>query len=657
MKPIRAFVGHSFTDDDKNVVNTFLKFFDQLSESHPDFSWEHAEAAEPKDLATKVSTLLADKNVFIGICTRKERVVQPARFKKTWLRGLWRVRDEDLVWKTSDWIIQEIGLAVGRNLDLVLLVEQGIRDPGGLQGDVEYIPFDRPSPEKSFGKILEMVTALSPKTAVTTVLAMDTRSTPSDESKETEAFRGDYWATPKPEWKRHEYEFALMHMVEKDDKDGEATISKTYLATSDGQQSGNKDSWEAWEEWVRLFIGRGGKLSKLKALAETQARNSKTWSYLARAYKHYQQYRESAEAFQIAAREAGNDTARQLRLLGQATAALAREDVAAALEIASQMKTLVEERGSGELELLGTLRRLAEISKEDEVTIAILERFVDVDPSDIDTRFVLGHKHSELGNTELSLFHYLRIPYRERKGGTWNNLGVAFDNLGLPVKAVAAYREAEEMGETLAMSNLAQKLIGAGLLLEAQKKCDAALAIKDYHRNIAANIERLKDIPEEEEKKEHEILEKAKPISDFYAAMGRAVARPQPREIAPRWEGPECILSFTFHWPLFTAIGSFDRPAIGILAALAEGIGAKPDTALGRVRVEYRGTIRGRTIEARITRNYESEATKASGLLASDSENKVLMVLSDDENELRVMEHAKGSSPRFYCLKRLATGA
>jgi hypothetical protein len=54
MTPLRAFVGHSFTDDDAEGIGKFLKYLDQLAELHPTFSWEHAEPAEPKVLAEKV---------------------------------------------------------------------------------------------------------------------------------------------------------------------------------------------------------------------------------------------------------------------------------------------------------------------------------------------------------------------------------------------------------------------------------------------------------------------------------------------------------------------------------------------------------------------------------------------------------------------------
>jgi hypothetical protein len=70
-------VKYSFASDDAEVVGCFLKYFSQLSNSHPNFSWDHAEAAEPKVVAEKVMSLIANKNVFIGICTKKEYVIQP----------------------------------------------------------------------------------------------------------------------------------------------------------------------------------------------------------------------------------------------------------------------------------------------------------------------------------------------------------------------------------------------------------------------------------------------------------------------------------------------------------------------------------------------------------------------------------------------------
>ena len=124
------------------------------------------------------------------------------------------------------------------------------------------------------------------------------------------------------------------------------------------------------------------------------------------------------------------------------------------------MRIQVGASESGELQLLKVLRSISELEKKDEMALGIMERVVEIDPSDVDVRFYLAYRHSERGNNDIALFHYLMIPLRERNGTTWNNLGVAFDNSSLVEKSVDAYREAEQVGETLAMSNLALKLMG-----------------------------------------------------------------------------------------------------------------------------------------------------------------------------------------------------
>jgi len=131
MAEVKAFVGHSFTDDDKDVVARFIEFFGTLAKLNTSFSWVHARAAEPKQLAEKVLSLIQGRNLFIGICTKKERVVDSEGATLLFNRLI--SKPDDLHWKTSDWVIQEIGLAIGRSMNIILLVENSVRKPGGLQ--------------------------------------------------------------------------------------------------------------------------------------------------------------------------------------------------------------------------------------------------------------------------------------------------------------------------------------------------------------------------------------------------------------------------------------------------------------------------------------------------------------------------------------------
>jgi hypothetical protein len=177
MKTLRAFVGHSFTADDEQLVAKFLKYLDAIEEINPLFMWEHAERPEPSGIDEKVLRLFENKNIFIGICTRKELVIHPSKLQSVPLLRTKRLADnDDFEWKTSDWIIQEIGLAIGRGLDIILLIEDGIRSPGGVQGSLEYISFRRESPEAAFEKLLQMIASLSSKDAT----SAETTPVPSD---------------------------------------------------------------------------------------------------------------------------------------------------------------------------------------------------------------------------------------------------------------------------------------------------------------------------------------------------------------------------------------------------------------------------------------------------------------------------------------------
>jgi hypothetical protein len=120
MIEIRAFVGHSFAEQDRVLVHQFLSYFDEVKRLNPNFSWETAKRAEPRDVAEKVLRILSDKNLFIGICTKKERVIADEQLRRVWLRrASLQAEEQEFRWKTSDWAIQEIGLAMGKQLPII----------------------------------------------------------------------------------------------------------------------------------------------------------------------------------------------------------------------------------------------------------------------------------------------------------------------------------------------------------------------------------------------------------------------------------------------------------------------------------------------------------------------------------------------------------
>ena len=72
MKQINAFIGHSFSLEDKDIVRAFLDFFEEIKNMGIGFNWEHAKRQKQRSLQ-KVLRVIEDKNLFIGICHEKRR--------------------------------------------------------------------------------------------------------------------------------------------------------------------------------------------------------------------------------------------------------------------------------------------------------------------------------------------------------------------------------------------------------------------------------------------------------------------------------------------------------------------------------------------------------------------------------------------------------
>ena len=89
MADVRAFVGHSFSDEDEPVVRPILEFLDSLAKSpYHSFSWEHAKEAAALSISEKVLKKFDDKTVFIGICTAREAACPKSKADADWFGNL-----------------------------------------------------------------------------------------------------------------------------------------------------------------------------------------------------------------------------------------------------------------------------------------------------------------------------------------------------------------------------------------------------------------------------------------------------------------------------------------------------------------------------------------------------------------------------------------
>jgi tetratricopeptide (TPR) repeat protein len=646
MNEIRAFVGHSFTPDDADVVSTFLRYFTQIQNLLPTFTWTHARAAEPKELAAKVLSLVEDRNVFIGICTKKERVIaddklEPALLSQSTLKG----HIGDFGWKTSDWVVQEIGLAVGRGMAIVLLLENECRKPGGLQGDVEFIPFDRAAPERAFGQLLEMIKALAPPQAQADASSTDGGTEPADT---TTAPAEDADHTPDETWDRSKYEMYFAWRLFSGKNDEAEQIDSTYLKTPEAADPEKKAEWQSFTETWRIRAGEEGTLKRLEELKESFPRNVTVLSNLAAAFAHFDHHGEAAQEYLAAAALSESDPRKASSLRASAAVQLHKDgQTLAADECLSRLRE--SDHADEETRLLYALKEIAESDKDETLITQILERMIDMRPDDIDLRFELAYKYSQLKSNDLSLYHYLQIPFGKRNAMTWNNLGAAFQSSALPAKSIDAYRKAASEGETLAMSNIAYKFMNAGFLKDADAELQKALKLDGYHRNVPEALAQLRDIPEKENSSLEEAQSKARPKVEFVRRVGRALALMAPKELATIWDGPVCKLALSLKDGSFLAVGTYERQSSG----LGGVFGSAKAT---QVTITYKGSVVGSRVVGKVTRKSEGPVAGNSllGLGIDDAGTDFFLVIEAGGSKLSVMESPTSTLPTFYDITRAA---
>ncbi|MEF8723392.1 MAG: hypothetical protein V5B30_12570 [Candidatus Accumulibacter delftensis] len=655
MKAVRAFVGHSFTQDDTEIVSPILNYLDRVADLHPSFTWTHAQHPEPVAVDDKVLAQLEGSNLFIGICTRRERVVTPSSLSPSWfVRDRLSAKAADFHWKTSDWIIQEIGLAIGKGMNIILLIEDGIKSPGSLQGNLEYIPLDRKAPAKSFDSLLAMLTALSPSTTSGTAAPHQERASNADEATLPNAAVKDNWMTPKPDWTHTHFEFAAMRAILTENSRAMQQVEEEFFASEFGRARDAKEKWEAYKEYTQIAYGRGGEITQLEKAAARLPHDVDIAKYLAGIYWRYEDYEKAAFMYQRAAENAASVPVR-IQLMGEA--ALSHQKAAnsaGAEKITKVMREICARTGEGEVELVMAERRIVEQSKSDDAEIALLERLLEMNPTDNETRFSLAFRYSNVDRDDLAAYHYSRIPSQSRTSLGWNNLGVALESLKLSTRAVAAYQMAAKQGETLAMSNLAYQFLNAGFVEEARAILGTALKANDHHKNIDKALGAVCERVDEEERKETDIYRKAKPESDFYRAYGCAWTRPLTGDLSGTWKAPNGNVLLSVEETIVTARGTYEvSQAIGLAAGLRGWNGANPASL--RYILEYRGTLHGRTISGSVTRKKEEgeEKTSIASLLRSESSPDFLMWADDPGNVLYVMERQSTGGSRFYKIERL----
>lgn len=602
MSQLNAFVGYSFAKEDEAVVRELTKLLDSIAKVMPEFSWDHAEAAEPKELSVKVREKMKGKNLFIGICTAREQVVRAAEPSALFARWFLpnnqvAVDRSSIEIKTTDWVIQEIGYALGKgDMDLILLLEDSVtRRPGGLQGDLEYIPFSRSEPAKCFDKLSSMLSSLSPK-PMPAVESEQPATSESSGAPDDDLFFQLFFK-PEPSWNAETYVERYRSSIMFKEAESQQKIAAAFESSPFYQEEGARVSFEAAgisqrarsykEDWI-------GPLRKLTAAHPAQVG---PYSALGERFAAAHEYEQAAENYELAAIVSARPLEKILFLI---TAAIQRASAKQPLVAETLLKAAADSLRANpehEAEALGQMSFVWKDLGKTELFLACAERCLELAPDKTSPRFSLALKYAELRLNAEALFHYRQYLLARDEPGAWNNLGVAAANLKLPVTAVDCYLRADKAGNTLATSNLAFAKLEAGFTDEAIELCNSRMGQKDLDPRLFDALAKSKRAQEDESTKESERLGEIVVRREVFRAMGKASLGSTPSSLRPTWQGPHCLLAATFDGSHVVMKGTYERKPNSI-SGLMSGIFAdsRPET----VTVEYIGEMYGEAFVGKV---------------------------------------------------------
>jgi tetratricopeptide (TPR) repeat protein len=457
---------------------------------------------------------------------------------------------------------------------------------------------------------------------------------------------------PTEMWTRKNYDRSVFLAVKNQNDARIKLLDDAFTKTAEYSADDNRATWPAYIEWARILFGKGGQLKRLQKLAEEHADSAQTLKYLGRAYVSYEEHSLAASAFLSAMRVSQSKEVKAdlaAKAVEQFNKAKDQKNVDGAL---ATLRELAAGDSTLESTLTQAVYKLAEAEKADQLAIVLMEHYMALIPDDHSMRFELAFKQSNIGNEAIALHHYYQIPVGDRTSVVWNNIGAGADDLGLPAKSVVAYKRAAAMGNTLAMSNLGNKLMKSGFLELAREHCKTALEDATPHQNVGNLIASLASAEADEKLRQEEILDAVGSQLKYLRRLGQAATLETPKEIASEWRGPECLFKLTRNGNRISIRGQYESEGGGLVNALVPkttgGLGSAAQISKTKHTISYVGQITGLAVVGEVKRERDGAS-----ILESAGERKALMILSDQADEITVIEQIHSESPLIYTLQRV----
>lgn len=652
MNKLRAFVGHSFEESDESVINFFLNYFSSLNTV---LEWDNAKRAEPKELSEQVKEKMEGENLFIGIFTLKNKQINHSKLKENDAKDSLCGNKTDFSWTTSDWVIQESGYAIGKSLKTIFLIEEGLGQIGGLQGDLQYIRFSRDNPSKCCTEINEMLTSL---------MKIRKESLATEELKEkANIYTSEVSSQPLEDTKEKDSFSELLEAIKgKNDKKEQELFNK-YIENIKSDKFKLID-YTCRYYWLRHRFGGRNELESFQRLSKENPDHPSPHIWQGNLFEEYKNYDKAAEHFMKAAMYSKEESEKTTFLCRSSKALLqAKKYPKAEDRLLARLYEINEESVEEKHNILKVLAAIALERKDVEKYFSLAEKALDINPSDNELRFELARTYYSNSKHSMSLYHYKILCDNSPTTSNWNNLGVAYAELTLVGKAVSAYKRSEELGGTTAVGNLAHKLIDAGFLEEARKKLEDILKREEYDTNVPSALSTLENVDKTEEDKEDEILSSIDRERGFRVDYAAAyTSKFELGSLLKRWMSQFGELEVSTSERQFSASGKtvMQKARLGLLPYRQISSESEQDS-LTRT-VSYSGSIINRAIDFKLsiktipTKEYDRSTLSGNllGEIAAINEKEDfysgIMIIEDNCKKIRVMQKDSKGNILFYDL-------
>lgn len=652
---MKAFIGRNFDEKDNDLVEKIQEFIETTG-----IECIGGKKSESKPVSQKVKERIQECDIFVGVFTRDQVISSNGKVHpKKWGIFSRKVAQKER-YTTSPWVIQESGFAIGHDKHLILLHENGVEQLPKLQGDMEYIPFERERIKDKWVNLSAMLNDIMRSKEPEATVATEVEKDPDQEQPEQEI-------RPEAKYTKKNVTDDLLKAIHQDqNRDKAQEIFDKHIKP---ELKDEDEGWE-WQAYILRFSNTYGDreaFQELKELVKESKDNPEVLVQLASRYMDMGEQSLAITTYHSAISQSDLDNQKGVALARTCYANIAHcmttdGDYEGAMSLLRKQldKDYFREH---EAKILYTM---ANISKEfDRIDRFFIygEAALQIAPLDsliIGLRFDMAYQYSEHEYAKLALLHYKKLVDIGRiTGPILNNLGAGYNNAGLKCKAVYNYIEAIDNKSMISIGNLAHKYLNEGFTKDAKLLFDKGTELEkeglSTHERIITARQQLDKLTKEEDKKEKELLEDAKVQREFRLKYSQAFLSDDQvikNKIEGDWITPEGVAKLTFdeNKGSFQAIIRTDNKITSnLIGALSIGLPAPAPTIVTTI-TKITGTIENLSSHFNKETKEESESSSILGGAATSTTG--LMVIVENMSYIEVMEKLKVDDMKYYRWER-----